>query len=121
MKFDFTRRLFLSRTVAAFAAAVFTPLSKSLAQDRSNEGRDLKVKIHQFSFVPDKLKVKTGDRITWVNLDFVPHTATAKDGSWDTGILKQNESKTITLTESFGNEYYCDLHPSMIAALQAIN
>ena len=29
-------------------------------------------------FVPERIDVAVGDRITWVNRDFVPHTVTGK-------------------------------------------
>jgi len=41
------------------------------------------VDISDLTFSPQSLEVKVGDTITWVNNDFIPHTATAVDKSWD--------------------------------------
>jgi plastocyanin len=46
-----------------------------------------------------------------------PHTASAKDGSWDTGIFNGGESKSITFDKPGDYEYYCKVHPAMIARL----
>ena len=32
-------------------------------------------------FAPERLEVAVGDRITWTNRDFVPHSVTAKAAS----------------------------------------
>ena len=53
-----------------------------------------------FKFAPDVQSAKTGDRITWVNNDIVPHTATALDKSWDTGTIPKGGSKTVTVTDA---------------------
>ena len=37
------------------------------------------VTIENLQFSPAELKVHRGDRVIWVNKDFFPHTATAKD------------------------------------------
>jgi plastocyanin len=73
------------------------------------------VRISNFTFTPGNLQVPVGAKVTWTNEDSAPHTATAKDGSWDTGILNQGESKTLTFAKAGDYEYYCKVHPSMIA------
>lgn len=61
------------------------------------------IEIRDFVFSPLSVEVKTGDTITWKNFDIVPHTATAKDSSWDSGSLKL--------------DYFCIFHPMMEASL----
>jgi plastocyanin len=73
------------------------------------------VAIRDFAFAPGNLQVPTGAKVTWTNYDDAPHTATAKDGSWDTGILNKGDTKTITFDKAGEYEYYCKVHPSMIA------
>jgi len=38
------------------------------------------VEIRNLEFTPKELVVATGDTITWINYDLVPHTVTADDG-----------------------------------------
>lgn len=75
------------------------------------------VPIRDFAFAPGNLQVPVGATVTWTNYDDAPHTATAKDGSWDTGILNRNEKKAITFDQPGEYQYYCKVHPDMIARL----
>ena len=65
-------------------------------------------------FVPERLEVAAGDRITWVNKDFVPHTVTAKEAHIESGVLAQNARFTWTARGKAGEiAYICRLHPVM--------
>jgi len=75
------------------------------------------VAIRDFTFAPGNLQVPAGATVTWTNSDDAPHTATSKDGSWDTGILNKGDSETITFDKAGDYEYYCKVHPNMIARL----
>ncbi|MCH9672568.1 MAG: copper-binding protein [Gammaproteobacteria bacterium] len=77
------------------------------------------VTITGFAFVPATLTVRSGDRVTWVNNDIVPHTATATDGSWDTGTIEANGEVEITIPEEAGEDYLCRFHRAMTARLQS--
>ncbi len=98
--------------VAALAATNFSP--------KTVFAEEYFVEITGFVFVPDKLKVSVGDTVTWINLDIVPHTATAVDESWDTGAMQQNESKSISVTEDFISDYFCAFHPTMKGKLELL-
>ena len=76
------------------------------------------VAIRDFAFAPGNLQVPVGAKVTWTNYDDAPHSATAKDGSWDTGILNKGESKALTFDKAGDYTYYCTVHPSMVARLQ---
>jgi plastocyanin len=71
------------------------------------------VTIQNFAFSPGSVTVKTGDTITWTNRDSVPHTATASDGSFNTGTLKQGASGSHTFTKAGTVAYICAIHPNM--------
>jgi plastocyanin len=43
--------------------------------------------MEKLGFVPTEITAHVGDTIEWVNSDFVAHTATARDVSWDVLIL----------------------------------
>ncbi len=75
------------------------------------------VEMRNFAFSPGNLQVPVGATVTFTNFDDVPHTATAMDGSWDTGLLNKGESKTITFSKPGDYEYYCKVHPNQIARL----
>ncbi|MBL25033.1 MAG: copper-binding protein [Rhodospirillaceae bacterium] len=110
------RRNFFAGTAAWIVAAVSISLKPSAAK-ASSSPVEHQVEILNFAFKPAKLKVKAGDRITWINKDAVPHTATAKDSSWNTGLLKKNQRGTITVKPGMKEDYFCRFHPTMTAKL----
>jgi hypothetical protein len=57
--------------------------------------------------------VHVGDTITWTNQDVAPHTATASDGSFDTGNISQGKSGSHTFDTAGTFAYICSIHPSM--------
>ncbi len=75
------------------------------------------VEIRDFAFVPATLRVRPGDRITWINRDIAPHTVTAADESWDSGEMAQGATYTHTVKADQTDKYFCRFHPSMSARL----
>lgn len=71
------------------------------------------VQIENFRFLPDTLTVAVGDTIVWTNHDFVPHTATAEDRSWDTGSIAADSSGTVVVQRAGTYPYLCVFHPVM--------
>lgn len=110
------RRFLLRRAAAAIAAAAF-PSVPAWSGTASAKRRKLRVKIGDFEFSPAALEVSVGDTIIWVNHDITPHTATAIDGSWDTGELTNGDEVRITVTAKMGSDYFCAFHPMMKAHL----
>jgi plastocyanin len=49
----------------------------------------------------------------WTNEDGAPHTATARDESFDTGRLDGDESGEVKFAEPGTFEYICDFHSWM--------
>jgi plastocyanin len=78
------------------------------------------VEIVDFAFEPAELTIEAGATVTWTNLDVVEHTATATDGSWDTGLLEQGESGSITFTTPGTYDYLCTPHPSMTGRIVVV-
>ena len=71
------------------------------------------VTIENFAFSPASLTVKVGDTVTFVNKDTTGHSATADDGSFDTGVFSSGGSEKVTLTKAGTFTYHCTAHPSM--------
>ena len=51
--------------------------------------------------------------MTWTNRDAVGHTATARNGSWDTGALDEGQSGSVRFTVAGTYRYVCTPHPDM--------
>ncbi len=76
------------------------------------------IDIRGFRYAPGNLQVPIGARITWKNFDGAPHTATAKDKSWNTGDLSKGDEKTLTFDKAGDYLYDCTIHPTMNARIQ---
>lgn len=75
------------------------------------------VHIKSFKFDPPEITVKNGETIEFDNQDYAPHTATADDKSFDTGTLKNGETKRITVSKIGTIDYHCTFHPMMKAKI----
>jgi plastocyanin len=71
--------------------------------------------IDNFTFNPRQLTVPAGTRVTWVNRDDVPHTATStsKPRAFNSGNLDTDERFSHVFTTPGTYEYFCILHPKM--------
>jgi plastocyanin len=71
------------------------------------------VAIADFAFSPRTIEIRVGDTVRWTNRDSVAHTATAQNGSFDTGLLSDGESGSIRFTSAGTYRYQCTPHPDM--------
>src|SRR5215212_386246 len=71
------------------------------------------VDIHDHAFDLAELNIAPGTTVTFVNKDTEPHTATADNGLFDTGVLRSGESSWVLFDGSGTVTYHCDLHPDM--------
>ncbi|MGH2848328.1 MAG: cupredoxin domain-containing protein, partial [Thermoleophilaceae bacterium] len=71
------------------------------------------VVIRDFEFVPASVTIDVGDTVTWRNEGPTPHSATAEDGSFDTGIFARGGSRSQTFQEAGAFSYICTPHPYM--------
>ncbi|MCA1408381.1 cupredoxin family copper-binding protein [Ensifer sp. IC3342] len=77
------------------------------------------VQIKGMKFNPTKLVVAVGDTITFTNGDSRRHTATALDGSFDTGRLATGKSATVRIVAAGKHDFRCMIHPSMKGTVTA--
>lgn len=73
----------------------------------------LRVEIVRFTYMPEMLSIKQGDVVEFVNLDVVPHTATNKEGGWDTQKLARGDTVKIRFDEPGIFNVICKYHPNM--------
>jgi plastocyanin len=74
---------------------------------------DPAVGIADFHFTPATLTIHVGDTVTWTNSGPSGHTATARDGSFNTGQLSRGHSASHTFTAPGTYAYFCSIHPFM--------
>ena len=71
------------------------------------------VTIKDFDFGPAAVTVNVGDTVTWTNAGPSPHSATANDGSFDTGVYDEGGSRSHTFDQAGTFSYICTPHPFM--------
>lgn len=76
------------------------------------------IEMRKFAFAPAEVAIHAGATVTFVNLDLVPHTASAIDDSFDTGTLRRNERKAISFPVPGEFAYVCRFHPHMTGVVR---
>jgi plastocyanin len=79
-----------------------------------------KVQIVEFSYEPEPVVVQVGGKVTWQNEDTAPHTATADDGSFDTGTIEKGKLGSATFKEPGTFTYHCEIHPTMHGTVEVV-
>ena len=79
-----------------------------------------KVQIVEFSYEPDPVVVQVGGKVIWQNEDAAPHTATADDGSFDTGTIEKGKLASATFKEPGTFTYHCEIHPTMHGTVEVV-
>jgi plastocyanin len=79
-----------------------------------------KVEIVEFAYQPDPVVVQVGGKVTWQNQDTAPHTATADDGSFDTGTIEKGKIGSETFKEPGTFTYFCEIHPTMHGTVEVV-
>jgi plastocyanin len=81
---------------------------------RAASAADIVVKIDNFAFSPAEVTVHTGDTVTWVNNDDIPHTIVSQPiGSFRSKPLDTEDKFTFTFEKTGAFDYFCSLHPHM--------
>jgi LPXTG-motif cell wall-anchored protein len=80
---------------------------------RATAAADTSVTISDFEFAPTSVTVDVGDTVTWNNDGPTPHSATADDGDFDTGIFDAGQSRSHTFEQAGTFSYFCTPHPNM--------
>lgn len=90
---------------AARAVAVLTALAMAAtllvgAVALGDHGGDhFEVAITDTGYEPEFVSLLAGDSITWTNVGLLPHSASADDGSFDSGPLVRGESFSFTFAD----------------------
>jgi RNA polymerase sigma-70 factor (ECF subfamily) len=92
--------------VAVFTVATAVPVASAQVLDKE-------VHIDQFAFAPQRVTVKTGTTVTWINDDDIPHTAASSGKLFKSRALDTKDKFSFTFTTPGTYEYFCSLHPHM--------
>ena len=77
---------------------------------------DAAIKIGNFTFGPQELKVKAGTTVTWTNEDDIPHTVVSLN-NFRSKALDSEDKFSFTFTTPGTYKYFCSLHPHMTGTI----
>ena|SRR6266571_7415177 len=77
--------------------------------------------MQNFAYQYTNMQVRAGTTVTWTNQDNVPHSVTFKNGMKDSRLLYQGQSFSYTFTTPGTYQYYCTVHPSMVATVTVVS
>lgn len=83
----------------------------------------LEVEMRDFVFDPKEVWVEPGTEVTWLNAGSVVHTATAEDGSWDSGDVAPGKEFSQTFDEMGDLSYVCVYHQAqgMVGTIHVVS
>jgi len=116
-------RSLVSRSLALFvvaSGAVMVSMTAGAAPGAARPAAAAKthtVTIEGAAFSAPDLTVSAGDTVVWVNKDFYPHTATSKQGGFDSDDIAPEKSWKYVAKKKGDFPYICTIHPSMKGTL----
>jgi amicyanin len=70
------------------------------------------------AYKPDAVTVKTGEVVSWKNVEAAPHTVTSTAKKWtDSGLIKDGETFSLTFNAPGTYDYHCTLHHAMMGKI----
>lgn len=76
-----------------------------------------KAEIRNLEFAPARIEIPAGTVVEWTNRDQVPHTVTARDRSFDSGVIAPGATWRRKFDRPETYEFYCMPHPFMTGVL----
>jgi plastocyanin len=91
-----------------------------------NEPKEIEIDIvekdpndqQSWGFDPKSINIETGTTVTWRNTGAMTHTATAKDGTFDSGDIGPGKTYSYTFKKAGTYEYNCSPHPWMTGTIK---
>ena len=86
----------------------------------STAPRAATVNMEDFDFSPATVTIQAGGKVIWKNMGQTTHTATATDGSFDTGTVDPGKlkSETAAFKQAGTFDYTCTIHPQMHGTIE---
>ena len=103
-------RVATALAVAVFAVATALPTASAHAEETE-------VKIDNFAFAPQRVVVKAGTTVIWINDDDIPHTVASSAKLFKSNALDTKDKFSFTFTTAGAYEYFCSLHPHMTGTI----
>ena len=103
--------------VVAIALAVGVFATATALPATSAHVAETEVKFDNFAFAPQRVVVKAGTTVIWINDDDIPHTVASSAKLFKSNALDTKDKFSFTFTTAGAYEYFCSLHPHMTGTI----
>jgi plastocyanin len=100
----------VEQQVQAEPAAQSAPPAPASRSGKARASASASVSIGDNFYSPASVSIAVGDTVSWSNNGQAQHSATADDGSFDTGVFGPGVSRSHTFTRAGTFSYYCTVH-----------
>ncbi len=97
------------------------PVTVSSPNRKAHSSASTSVTMGDYFFSAATVTVNVGETVTWHNSGQAPHTATADDGSFDTGTINSGGSGSHTFNSAGTFSYICTIHPNMKGTVRVLS
>ena len=118
------RKRILTTIAGAIIVATAVPVGPAEASGGGGCGRPVTdasgatVRIWNYCFGPTILRVRPGDRVTFVNRDRAPHTVLGANASWGSfREMRRGDDVTYRFARPGVYPFVCTYHPGMVGAV----
>jgi plastocyanin len=98
---------------AAAAAAAAAAAQRAAERLQQAQGQPFRASMRNLAYEPARIVIDAGTTVIWRNNDQVEHTVTARDGSFDSGIIRPGRTWQRTFARPGTYEFICTPHPFM--------
>ncbi len=102
----------------AFLNLSLFALAGEMKNDDSTSSKQNRIEIKDFTFNPQTITVKSGEKVTWINRDEEPHTIVSVEKQFKKSTaLDTDQEFTITAGAPGTYNYFCSVHPKMTGTI----
>lgn len=102
----------ITRALFSFGLALLFLVTSAGPPSAAAKPRTRTVALRGMNYLPATLTVNVGDTVVWKNEDIVPHTATARNKSFDSGSIEPGGTWMYVANRKGTYFYYCAFHPN---------
>ena len=103
-----------------FLVAVLSVCALALLLPHAAHAAQITITMTDNAFSPQNVTINAGDTVTWVNNGSVVHTATANNGSFDSGDIRPGQTFGATFNAGGTYAFRCKYHSGMTGTLSVV-
>ena len=111
------RALFIRNVILSVLFLLAIPALQTGHLSAPARAADATVSIDNFTFEPQRLTVKAGTTVTWVNQDDIPHALASNAKVFKSKALDTDDKFSFTFATPGIYDYFCSMHPHMTGTI----